>query len=95
MDSLICFFFKYIYIFFLILWFYMNLLNDFFPSKTILFVACVPWIFFLCVCFWSTKKMWGTQTNYNQFRSPKICFSFIKNTKKNKIQGTQATKKIK
>ena len=32
---------------------------------------------------------------YNWFVSPTICFLLIKNTKKKKIQGTQATKKIK
>ena len=30
-------------------------------------------VFFLC--FWLIKnKLWGTQTNYNQFLSPKFCF---------------------
>ena len=59
-------------------------LFDFFSNKLIWFFLWLVSPGFCFFCFWSTKnKLWGTHTNYNQFRSPKICFLFIKNTKKN------------
>ena len=74
-------------------------LNDFFNFQISLFdffcgLCPLDLVFSFFVFLIRKNKLWGTQTNYNQFLSPKICF-FIKNTKKNKIQGTQATKKIK
>ena len=75
-------------------------LNDFFYfqiSLFVFFVACVPWILFFFVFLIRKNKLWGTQTNYNQFLSPKIFFFFFKSKthKKKKNPGDTSHKKIK
>ena len=71
-------------------------LNDFVYFQISLFdffCGLCPLDFVFFVFLIRKNKLWGIQTNYNQFLSPKICFFLIKNKKKTKSRGHKPQKK--